>query len=64
MEVEEVCFLRAKDGKLVDFWALEDSMGQRMSRRAGEGIRPQQEDLMLVARNFDPPKIHYFRKPL
>ena len=26
MEVEEVFFLRAKDGKFVDFWALEDSM--------------------------------------
>ena len=28
MEVEEVFFLRAEDGKLVDFWALEDSMGR------------------------------------
>ena len=26
MEVEEVFFLRAEDGKFVDFWALEDSM--------------------------------------
>ena len=28
MEVEEVFFLRAEDGKLVDFWALEDSLGR------------------------------------
>ena len=28
MDVEEVFFLRAKDGKFVDFWALEDSMGR------------------------------------
>jgi predicted ester cyclase len=28
MEVEEVFFLRAEDGKFVDFWALEDSMGR------------------------------------
>ena len=28
MEVEEVFFLRAKDGKFVDFWALEDSLGR------------------------------------
>ena len=26
MEVEEVFFLRAEDGKFVDFWALEDSL--------------------------------------
>ncbi len=31
MEVEEVFFLRAEDGRFVDFWALEDSMG-RMRR--------------------------------
>ena len=31
MEVEEVFFLRTEDGKFVDFWALEDSMG-RMSQ--------------------------------
>jgi predicted ester cyclase len=28
MDVEEVFFLRAEDGKFVDFWALEDSMGR------------------------------------
>jgi predicted ester cyclase len=28
MEVEEVFFLRTEDGKFVDFWALEDSMGR------------------------------------
>jgi predicted ester cyclase len=28
MEVQEVFFLRADDGKFVDFWALEDSLGR------------------------------------
>ena len=28
MEVEEMFFLRVEDGKIVDFWALEDSMGR------------------------------------
>ena len=28
MEVEEVFSLRAQDGKFVDFWALEDSLGR------------------------------------
>ena len=28
MEMEEVFFLRAEDGKFVDFWALEDSLGR------------------------------------
>jgi predicted ester cyclase len=28
MEVEEVLFLRAKNGKFVDFWALKDSLGR------------------------------------
>jgi predicted ester cyclase len=28
MAVEEVFFLRAEDGKFVDFWALEDSLGR------------------------------------
>jgi predicted ester cyclase len=28
MEVEEVFFVRAEDGKFVDFWALEDSLGR------------------------------------
>jgi predicted ester cyclase len=28
MEVEEVFFLRVENGKFVDFWALEDSMGR------------------------------------
>ena len=28
MEVEEVFFLRAEDGRFVEFWALEDSLGR------------------------------------
>jgi predicted ester cyclase len=28
MKVEEVFFLRVEDGKVVDFWALEDSLGR------------------------------------
>ena len=28
MKVEEVFFVRAEDGKFVDYWALEDSMGR------------------------------------
>jgi predicted ester cyclase len=28
MEVEEVFFVRVQDGKFVDFWALEDSLGR------------------------------------
>jgi predicted ester cyclase len=28
MEVEEVFFLRAEDGKFVDYWALEDSLNR------------------------------------
>ena len=28
MEVEEVFFLRVEDGKFVDYWALEDSLGR------------------------------------
>ena len=28
MEVEKVFFLRAVDGRFVDFWTLEDSLGQ------------------------------------
>ncbi len=28
MEVEEVFFVRAEDGRFVDFWALEDSLGR------------------------------------
>jgi len=28
MEVEEVFFLRVEDGKFVDFWTLEDSLGR------------------------------------
>lgn len=28
MEVEEVFFMRVEDGKFVDFWALEDSLGR------------------------------------
>jgi predicted ester cyclase len=28
MEVGEVFFLRAKDGRFVDFWGLEDSLGR------------------------------------
>ena len=33
MEVEEVFFMRAADGRFVDFWVLEDSLGRR--RRLG-----------------------------
>jgi predicted ester cyclase len=29
MEVEEVFFMRAADGRFVDFWVLEDSLGRR-----------------------------------
>ena len=28
MDVEEVFFVRAEDGRLVDFWALEDSLSR------------------------------------
>jgi predicted ester cyclase len=28
MDVEEVFFLRVEDGKFVEFWRLEDSMGR------------------------------------
>jgi hypothetical protein len=28
MRVEEVFFLRAQDGRFVEFWALEDSLGR------------------------------------
>ena len=28
MDVEEVFFVRAEDGKFVDFWGLEDSLGR------------------------------------
>jgi predicted ester cyclase len=28
MEVEEVFFVRAEDGRFVEFWALEDSLGR------------------------------------
>jgi hypothetical protein len=30
MEVEEVFFLRVEEGKFVDFWALEDSLGRML----------------------------------
>jgi hypothetical protein len=28
MDVEEIFFLQVEDGKFVDFWGLEDSMGR------------------------------------
>jgi predicted ester cyclase len=40
MEVEEVFFLRAADGKFVDFWALEDSLG----RMRQLGLLPSRSD--------------------
>jgi predicted ester cyclase len=40
MEVEEVFFLRAEDGMLVDFWALEDSM----DRMRQLGLLPLRSD--------------------
>jgi predicted ester cyclase len=40
MEVEEVFFLRAEEGKFVDFWALEDSLG-RMQQL---GLLPSRSD--------------------
>ena len=33
MEVEEVFFLRAEDGRFVDFWALEDSLSRMRQLR-------------------------------
>ena len=32
MEVDEVFFLRVEDGKVVDFWGLEDSLGRVRQR--------------------------------
>jgi predicted ester cyclase len=40
MEVEEAYFLRAADGKFVDFWALEDSLG----RMRQLGLLPSRSD--------------------
>ena len=40
MEVEEVFFLRAAEGKFVDFWALEDSLG----RMRQLGLLPSRSD--------------------
>ena len=40
MEVEEVFFLRAADGKFVEFWALEDSLG----RMRQLGLLPSRSD--------------------
>jgi hypothetical protein len=39
MEVEEVFFLRAEDGKFVDFWAIEDTLGRM--RQLGLGLLTQ-----------------------
>jgi hypothetical protein len=47
MDVEEVFFLRVEDGKFVDFWGLEDSMGRMRqlgllpSRSSRKGKTPQ-----------------------
>jgi predicted ester cyclase len=40
MDVEEVFFVRAEDGRFVDFWALEDSMG----RMRQLGLLPPRSD--------------------
>ena len=40
MDVEEVFFLRAEDGKFVDFWGLEDSLG----RMRQLGLLPSRRD--------------------
>ena len=41
MDVEEVFFLRAEDGKFVDFWGLEDSLGRM--RQLGLAPVPEHE---------------------
>jgi hypothetical protein len=33
MDVEEVFFVRVEDGRFVDFWALEDSLGRMRQLR-------------------------------
>ena len=39
MEVEEVFFLRGQDGRIVDFWGLEDSLGRM--RQLGFTLSPR-----------------------
>ncbi len=41
MEVEEVFFMRAEDGRFVDFWALEDSL----NRMRQLGLLPSRSSL-------------------
>src|SRR5215212_10261410 len=42
MEVEEVFFLRGQDGRIVDFWGLEDSLGRM--RQLGFTLSPRRSE--------------------
>ena len=42
MEVEEVVFLRGQDGRIVDFWGLEDSLGRM--RQLGFTLSPRRSE--------------------
>jgi predicted ester cyclase len=46
MEVEEVFFLRVEDGKVIDFWALEDSLNRlrQLGLVPSRGRRPKADD--------------------